>query len=169
MYIKIIGAVLIIGCCGGYGMLLAVSHRREVSLLRQLLHLLELMRAELEYRLTPIPDLCRVCAADASETLSGVFLKLADNLEGQAAPDVQSAMALTLQKKSLPLVTAQQLKLLGQTLGRFDLQGQLRGLALCKQECEHQLNELEYNQQQRLRSYQTLGFCAGAALAILLF
>ena len=31
-----------------------------------------------------------------------------------------------------------------------------------------QLRELERNRQQRLRSYRTLGLCAGAALAILL-
>ena len=170
MHLKIIGAVLIVGCCGGYGMLLAVSHRKEVSLLHRLLRVLDVMISELEYRLTPIPELCRICAKNSSEPLSSVFLMLAERLESQTATDVAGAMELALASdKKLPPVTAEHLRLLGQTLGRFDLHGQLRGLRQCKQACEHKLNELEYNQQQRLRSYQTLGFCAGAALAILLF
>lgn len=170
MYIKIIGALLIIACCGGYGILLATAHRKEVQLLHQLMRMLDVMQSELEYRLTPIPQLCRICVADADEPLQKVFLAVADKLENQKAGDAAAAMTLALQEqKHLPPITAAQLKQLGQTLGRFDLQGQLRGFAQCTQACTHKLNELECNQQQRLRSYQTLGFCAGAALAILLF
>ena len=33
---------------------------------------------------------------------------------------------------------------------------------------KRELRELERNRQQRLRSYRTLGLCAGAALALLL-
>ena len=62
-----------------------------------------------------------------------------------------------------------QLQALGQTLGRFDLTGQLTCMERCRQSCMGQLEVLEHQQSQRLRSYQTLGFCAGEALAILLF
>lgn len=170
MYIKIIGALLIITCCGGYGILLASAHRKEVQLLHLLMRVLDVMQSELEYRLTPIPELCRACAADIDEPLRCVFLTVADKLEKQETVDAAAAMTLALQEqKHLPPITRAQLLQLGQTLGRFDLQGQLRGFSQCMQECAHKLNELECNQQQRLRSYQTLGFCAGAALAILLF
>lgn len=170
MYIKIIGALLIIGCCGGYGMLLALSHRRLVLQLRQLEQVYGQMYAELEYRLTPIPELCRLCAAQLPMPLCNVFMSLAEILETQSANDVSTAMCLVLERhRNLPTEISKQLELLGHNLGRFDLPGQLRGLCQCKSECERKRNELEHNQQQRLRSYQTLGFCAGAALAILLF
>ena len=169
MYIKIIGALLIIACCGGYGMLLAAAHRREVRLLHQLLRVLDVMQSELEYKLTPVPQLCRVCAEDAG-ALRSIFLSVADKLEKQETVDTAAAMAMAVQEdKHLPSITASLLRNLGQTLGRFDLQGQIRGFSQCAKECSHKLNELESNQQQRLRSYQILGFCAGAALAILLF
>ena len=169
MYMKILGAVLIVACCGGYGILLAATHRREVKLLRQFLNVLGVMQSELEYRLTPVIQLCRLCGEDAGE-LRSVFLTVADKLEKQEAADPATAMTLALQQeKRLPPIAASILRNLGQTLGRFDLQGQIRGFSQCAKDCGYKLNELETNQQQRLRSYQTLGFCAGAALAILLF
>lgn len=170
MHLKIVGAILIVACCGGYGILLARSQKKDMALLYQLMRVLDAMRSELEFRLTPVPELCRSCAEDADEPLRSVFLTLAEKLDAQTAADAAAAMELILEtEKKLTPATAQMLKLLGQTLGRFDLNGQLRGLRQCAKECRHKLDVLEYNQQQRLRSYQTLGFCAGAALAILLF
>lgn len=169
MYIKIIGSLIIVAGCGGYGILLAMTHQREVRLLRQLLRVLDVMRSELEYRLTPVPQLCKMSAENVDESLGNVFLEVAYKLERQETVDVAAAVELAVQEQQLPPITAAQLRTLGQTLGRFDLQGQIRGFLQCAQECTQELNKLESNQQQRLRSYQTLGFCAGAALAILLF
>lgn len=169
MYLKISGAVLIMVCCGGFGMFLANIHRKEVRFLHQLLHMLECMKAEISYRLTPVPLLCRVCAKELSEPVRAVLLLVADELDSQSCGDVAGAFDRALEVGDLPPVTESVLRSLGQTLGRFDLQGQLNGFSQCAQECACQLNELECDQRQRLRSYQTLGFCAGAALVILLF
>lgn len=67
----------------------------------------------------------------------------------------------------LPTLTREELLLLGRTIGRFDMEGQLKGLESVRQECRRQVETLSYNRDTRLRSYQTLGLCAGAALAIL--
>ena len=56
---------------------------------------------------------------------------------------------------------------MGSSLGRFDLEGQLQGLESVRIYCREQLDELSKDRDVRLRSYQTLGLCAGAALAIL--
>ena len=56
---------------------------------------------------------------------------------------------------------------LGESLGRFDLPGQLRGLEAIRRETEQTLQEVHAQRENRLRSYQTLGLCAGASLAIL--
>ena len=57
---------------------------------------------------------------------------------------------------------------LGHTLGRFDLPGQLQGIQAVRKRCEESLASVQKNRDDRLRSYQTLGICAGAALAIIL-
>ena len=67
----------------------------------------------------------------------------------------------------LPACLRRPLRLLGQTLGNFDLPGQLQGLKSSQDVCRRELARLEHNRDARLRSYQTLGLCAGAALVIL--
>ena len=170
MYIKLIGAVLIIAGCGGCGIRLAMLHRKEVVGLQGLIQVLDGMLCELEYRLTPLPELCRLGSEYASGGVQRFFLALADEMDSRQSADVRqcSATALT-EVRELPSEVRFQLENLGQTLGRFDLQGQMNVLRQCKQSCLNRLKTLEYQQTERLRSYKTLGFCAGAALAILLF
>lgn len=170
MYIKLTGAILIIAGCGGYGIMMAMTHRREVSALHQLVAVMERMICELEYRLTPLPELCRFGAEHTKGAVRTFFLSLAKAMDEQVSPDVGLCTVAALKETpGLPSHAAAQLQALGQTLGRFDLPGQLTSLERCKQSCLGQLEVLEHQQSQRLRSYQTLGFCAGAALAILLF
>ena len=88
--------------------------------------------------------------------------------ENQILPDVKSCMNSALKKvPELPLSAAEILKELSKTLGRFDLNGQLKGIDSVRAMCCRELERLSQNREQRLRSYQTLGLCAGAALAIL--
>ena len=170
MYIKLMGALLILVGCGGYGIMMATSHRREVAALHQLIQAVDVMISELEYRLTPLPDLCRFGAQNAKGGVSSFFTALGNALDEQVSPDVGCCTTAVLKKvTNLPSHASAQLQSLGQTLGRFDLSGQLTAMEHCRQSCIGQLEVLEHQQAQRLRSYQTLGFCAGAALAILLF
>ncbi len=168
MSYKWIGAILIILSCGGFGIGLAASHRREERTLQQLCHALDLMSCELQYRLTPLPELCRQAGKEGEGCIRGVFLRLAEELEAQIAPDVGSCMRSALSdQRDLPLKTVDALILLGNSLGRFDLEGQLKGLEAVRTVCRRELENLSLNRDTRLRSYQTLGFCAGAALVIL--
>lgn len=170
MYIKLTGALLIVIGCGGYGVMIAAAHRREVAALHQLVQAMDLMICELEYRLTSLPELCRFSAAQIKGPVRSFFTALAKALDEQVSPDVGwCTIAALKETPGIPRYASAQLQALGQTLGRFDLTGQLTSLEQCKRSCLGQLEVLEYQQSQRLRSYQTLGFCAGAALAILLF
>lgn len=168
MNYKWIGAIFIVVSCGGFGFSVAAAQLREEKTLRQLIAALDYMECELQYRLTPLPELCRQAGADARGCIREVFLGLAGELEAQIAPDVASCMDAALARvRDLPAHTRESLQLLGQTLGRFDLPGQLKGLDAVRFACRRRLEELTTNKEPRLRSYQTLGLCAGAALAIL--
>lgn len=168
MNIKLIGAVLIIAGCGGVGFSMAASHRREEKALRQLIRALDYMGCELQYRLTPLPELCRCAASECEGAVSQVFCNLAIELESQIAPDAASCMNAAASKTAgLPQRTKKNLLALGSSLGQFDLQGQLTGLEATRKQCRRELEELSKDRDIRLRSYQTLGLCAGSALAIL--
>lgn len=168
MTLKWIGAILIIAACGGFGFLMAAAYRKEEASLRQLADTLEFMAWELEYRLTPLPELCRKVSRQSTHGVRTAFQRLADELEGQVSPDVQHCMAAALAKSAeLPGLTREAMEQLGASLGRFDLSGQLKGLEAVGKFCARELERLGENRDNRLRSYQTLGLCAGAALAIL--
>lgn len=168
MSLKLIGGIMIVISCGGFGFLVAASHRKEVGSLRQLISVLDYMECELQYRLTPLPELCRQAATESKGFQRQVFSLLAAELEDQISPDVERCMLASLSKvKDIPGSTLHALELLGRSLGRFDIQGQLTGLESVRSECRHNLDMLTKNQGVRLRSYKTLGLCAGAAIAIL--
>lgn len=168
MSIKLLGAVLIIIGCGGVGFRIAACYLREEKTLRNLIAALDYMECELQYRLTPLPQLSRQAASQSKGILQKVFLDFAIELEDQIHPDVSKCMRAALEKtKDIPKLTWESLDALGKSMGRFDMDGQLKGMEAVRQECRRILNELSGNRESRVRSYQTLGLCAGAAIAIL--
>lgn len=168
MTIKLLGVLLIVVGCGGFGFSIAANYRREEKTLRILLTALDHMECELQYRMPPLPDLCRRTANQCTGGLRDVFIALAVELEQQLAPDATRCMTAALDR--VPELTKRarsSMKALGRTLGRFDVAGQIRGIESVRLACQRDLEELAHNRENRLRSYQTLGLCAGAALAIL--
>lgn len=168
MSYKWVGAILVIVGCGGFGFAIAANHKREERLLRQLIQALQFMECELQYRLTPLPELCRLTGKEVSGILRNVFLNLARELDWQVSPDACSCMSAALKlTPDLPVSLRKLLLQLGHTLGRFDFPGQIQGLQVVRAACGESLKKLSKDRDVRLRSYQTLGLCAGAALAIL--
>lgn len=166
--VKILGAVMIVFGCGSVGFKIALNQLRRERMLRQFLEILDYMESELQYRLTQLPELCRQASSHCSGMLSDIFLQLTHELENQVAPDVERCMrsSIALQRDT-PEEMRQLLELFGRSLGKFDLNGQLKGIALTRHACDIQLEELTTDKDVRLRSYRTLALCAGAALAIL--
>ena len=166
---KWIGAVLIMASCSGCGFAIAAGKRREEQLLYQLMEILQFLEADLQYRLTPLPELCRMAAGETKGILRTVFLNLYRELKWQKLPDAGSCMYAAIQRSGeIPPRVRRLLVQLGHTLGKFDLPGQLQGIQSVRKRCEDTLVTIRKNRDERLRSYQTLGICAGAALAIIL-
>lgn len=164
-----IGAVAVFLCGGYFGFAIAASHKRDERNLRQIIIAIDYMECEMQYRLTPLPQLLEQVSRQMNGTVGVIFSQLALELGNQILPDVFCCMEAVLKKqKSIQAYSREALTMLGQCMGRFDLEGQLKELDSVRALCERHLNTLETNRDTRLRGYQTLGFCAGAALAILL-
>ena len=73
---KWIGALLILASCTACGYSIAAGKRKEENLLLHLLQILQFMETELQYRLTPLPELCRMAAGQTRGLLRNVFLNL---------------------------------------------------------------------------------------------
>lgn len=167
MTIKWIGALLVIAGCGGVGFTMAAGCKREEWCLRSLIGALDFMTCELQFRLTPLPELCRRAGRECRGPAGKALTNLARELESQILPDAASCMHAALVGVELPGKSEAAMRLLGTSLGRFDLAGQLRGLEQVRAHCRRELEILSRDKAQRVRGYQTLGLCAGAALAIL--
>lgn len=165
--VRILGACCIFAGCGSFGFAMAASSRREEAELRRLIAALEFMSCELSYRMTPLSVLCRRAAQHSAGTVRDFLTELATELERQTEPDVHSCVRGVLVRLPPSKTLNSQLRELGATLGRFDLTGQLRGLESAIHSAEEALRSVRDGAADRRRSYQTLGLCAGAAMAIL--
>lgn len=169
MLIKWIGAVLIVVASAGIALTMAACHKRQVASLKDLIYALDFMECELQFRMLSLPQLCRQTAAESQSRLGHIFTELAQELDSQISPDAHCCMqSILLRHSKLPEETRKCLMLLGENLGRFDLSGQLKGLEAVREECRQRLSRIRSDGDDRLRSYQTIGICAGAALVILL-
>ena len=168
MSLKWIGAALIIASCSLIGFSISAAYRQEERQLRQLAAAMDYMVCELRCRMSALPELCKNAGAESKGPIGKLLLTLSEYLDAQSAPDVRGcldlASAATIQ---LSPRTVEAVGLLGTSLGRFDLDGQLQGLESVRSFCRSQLEIMSSGRETRLRSYQTLGICAGAALAIL--
>lgn len=168
MIIKIMGSCLIIFACGAYGFIFASKYSNDVKCLQNLLTVLRTVECELEYRMTPLPDLCFIASESVPGSLSHLFKQLGNELNEQISPDVERCMHKALTTISLPERTCQMLEKMGKSLGKFDINGQLKGIRALYEEVQQKLKTLTTNQDVRLRSYRTLGMCAGIVIVILL-
>ena len=166
--IRLLGAAILMAGCGGFGFTLAAAHRTEASMLRKLIQALQEMEWELKYRMPALADLCKIAADTSGGIIRDVFRELEEKLNRREVFDISACMNAIVVHRDLPRSVRRNLKQLGSSLGRYDLEGQLQGLEAVRRQCRRDLKKLEENSGQRLRNYQTLALCAGAALAILL-
>jgi stage III sporulation protein AB len=165
---KLFGAVMVFLGCGGIGFSLVASYRHQQRCLQQMIQALEYMECELQYRMPPLPELCIGASQVCTGCVSSILLQLSKELEAQITPNAAACIRAVFAKRDdLPDTLRKCFSLLEDSLGRFDLVGQLQGLNSVKKYVGFELEKLYRNQDVRLRSYQTLGFCAGAALVVL--
>jgi stage III sporulation protein AB len=168
MTLKTLGAIFVFLGCGSAGFFLVASYKKEEAALRQLLLALDFMECELQYKLLPLPQLCRSTSEHSCGGVRKAMVALVRELEAQVAPDAQSCMdTVLLQLPELPRLLQKNLRQLGHSLGRFDIEGQLQGIDTVRHMAQQDLAALCHNQEARFRCYQALGLCAGSALVVL--
>lgn len=164
-----LGALLVFISCGSIGVIMASAYRREAKYLSDFVKVLDYMLCELEYRLTPLPRIFKDASSITFGTLQKVLMQMAYELESQISPNACCCMRASLQTvPDIPVKLKKTLLDFAQTLGCFELDGQLLQLRSIREITAAQLKYMQVEEQERTRRYQTLGFCAGAGLAILL-
>lgn len=168
MNYKLIGSICVIIACGGAGVMMAIQYISQIRIFADMIIILNYMDSEIRYRCTPLPLLCRQAAEQVNGKMRVVFDSLASELEAQIAPNAELCMISVLDRLAIT-DGAIRTTLLGLScnLGKFDMDGQIRALENARNICSENLKQLQKGREQRVRSYQTLGLCTGAAIAIL--
>lgn len=168
MTFKLLGAILVIIGCGGMGSMIALNAVRETKALKDTIRALEFMECELQFRLTPLPELLRLSAEMSSGIVESFFKSAHRELELHTTPNAGKCMLVALESCSnMPSAAKGLLTQLCKNIGKFDLEGQIKEIESIRTEARKILESHSKNMDTRLRSYKTLGLCAGAALIIL--
>lgn len=166
---KLVGCVLIVlgcACCGAFS---AFTFQAEIKMLRSLHAALQHMASELNYRLLPLPALLLEGASVTNGKVSGILTALSAELDRQSSPDVKSCMAAVIQDYAdMPNSVLEYLKEISYSLGKFDLKGQLQGLAYISERISEKVCDLETDKASKVQLAKTVGMCAGIGLAIVL-
>lgn len=167
--IRAIGAFLILGASGGFGLAKSLSFRRQSRQLRQLVTLLELLRCELNYTLLPLPRLCVLTAQRCTGPTAACLAEYGRLLEECGSRCKAAEQALTQTRGlCLPEEAARVLCELLETLGRYELEGENRLLQMTGQRLCQIEQRLDTEKRPLARGYTALGFSTGLALVILL-
>lgn len=169
MPFKWIGSVLIIGSSILFGANQTIRQSTEIRLLSAFSRIINDMIRELTYHLTPLPELISISTKLSPPVIRNVFSLLIEHLNQQILPDAESCMNAALREFDIPYDHLQKVLLLfASSIGRFDLDGQIKGLELTNEQCNQEIQSMKSNQTERARSTRVLCLCAAVALVILL-
>ena len=166
--LRLLGAALVTLSASLVGFGFARGVRRQCAQLEGLLWALDFMQAELSSRLTPLPQLLSACrqrdvalffeaAGRALSVPPGCTVPVSFKRGFQASPGLSPGQE-----------AVQTLYGLSTALGRFDLESQLAAIERAKGSITSVLLQLQAQKRARCRSYETIGICAGLALAVIL-
>ena len=165
---KWIGAICIFTACTSVGFSIAFKQIREIKMLEQWIRIAHRTEKEIGYYGRSIPYVFRMISYEEKGELAQVFLRTAIEMENQIYPDGSQCLSIAVAKtERLPGSILELLDFLGNELGKYNLDEQLKGIAQISTIAMEKRNQLCKDRVKRIRGYQTLGLCAGAALVIL--
>lgn len=166
--IKLLGTVLVVGSAGGFGLSKGLGFYTQIRTVRSFLTGLEILKCEMNYTLSPLPQLCRKVAGRTSGPASTFFMEYAELLDQSCPRTLASRRLLGDEKRyRLPKDARMCLMELFEGLGAYELDGENRLLRIASQRLRSSLEHLEQEKKPLAKSYAVLGLCVGLALTIL--
>jgi len=164
---KVIGMVFVILAASSVGFSMSSSIRRDRLLLLQLQHALQLLRNEIAFCGTPLPQTFALMAANCTGYLERVFSEVAKQMDKHRwmSPSAVMEQVLSGQRDT---VVSDILKELAAGLGDYDVQSQLISVRTADERAATSLQRTEQEGSTTARIYETLGICSGLSVAILL-
>ena len=164
---KMIGMVFIIFAVSSVGFTMSASIKKEKSLLMQMQRALQILRNEIAFCGTPLPQTFALMAASCSGNLERVFSDTAKLMDRHRWMSPAAAMEQTLSGRQ-ETALSDVLRELAAGLGNYDLQAQITSIRMADERIAALLQQTEQEVRAKGKIYETLGICGGLSVAILL-
>lgn len=169
--IRLLGAGFVALAAGAVGFGFARNVKLQCTQLDALVWALETMQGEMSARLTPLPELFLLLGSSGQRDVSLFFRTAGMALTTPPGCTVPVAFkwGFAASANFRPGEQAvQALYALASGLGRLELERQLAAIEQAKGAVTRELLSVQAQKQARMRSYGTIGVCAGLALAVIL-
>lgn len=170
--VKIVGAALVIIACGAMGIVKSQELKQRQKELYLVKRMLLLLRGEIKYSRTPLPEAFINIGKRMGGELGGFLTGVGEQLEkqeGRPFSDVwKQAVNKDLCGTKLNKEDKEQLKRMGENLGYLDGEMQMNIIELQLEQVETQLERLEQSMAGKTRVYNCVGIFSGLLIAIVL-
>ncbi len=172
MLMKMFGCILVILSSAGIGFFFSNEMRCRIEDLKVLRKLVMLLRGDIRYGNTPLPEAINAIARRHSGNFSPFFNKIAarlSELSGQTFQDIwREAVENELKDTSLSKKDKSQLLQFGENLGYLDKDMQMNTLDLFLAQLEDETKELTKTVKEKAYLYNSLGIMAGIFISIVM-
>jgi stage III sporulation protein AB len=168
---RLIGAIMVAGGAAAIGLIAAGKLKTRVDALSGLLAAIDVMQSEIFFRLTPLPDLIKMLEKQSEAPAKTLFSNCVNHIGQLGQKPFFNIWTQALEEsRSLELLPAEKqiLKELGNILGRYDADGQIKAIAYIHRRLETCLEASIREKEKQGKLYRMLGIVTGAAVAIIL-
>ena len=169
--IKILGALMLIGGAAVIGLRAVENLDNRVRLYSALIHALDLMQAEIFFRLTPLPELMEQLSRQIEPPVSLLFQDCFEHMRKKGSGSFSLIWEGTLRRsigRELSSSALTSLCELGGILGRYDAQTQSNAILHAAKRMESCYESAQREKDRQSRVYGILGVISGLAAVIIL-
>ena len=170
--VKFMGCILVLVCSTALGTVGVWELKRHCTELRGLKHAVYMLRGEIQYSRSPLPDVFGVLAERAMPPFSDFFRNLETELvkqDGLSLKEIwEQEMIHSLAGSTLKQTEKQNLKQLGDGLGYLDLEMQIATIELYLEQLNEEIAGASGELESKQKLYRSLGIAGGVFLVIFL-
>lgn len=172
MALKIAGAVMVIISFSGLGFW---SAGRRILCRKQMLELkrlLIILRDEIRFAHTPLPEALKRLGEKASPPFSDIFKEMGESLSFNETDSFYNVWTTGVhrlfERSRIKWEDLEGLDMLGKNLGSMDFTAQLNRIDVYLQELEDRIKRVQEENREKVKLYRLLGVLSGIFLTILL-
>ncbi|MBP1754970.1 MAG: hypothetical protein H6Q59_1368 [Firmicutes bacterium] len=170
--LKIVGCILVIASSTGMGFFFSTEMKNRIEDLKELRKLISLLKGDIRYANTPLPEAISVIARRYKGSFYRFFEFVSSKLQelsGQTFSQVwKEAVEKELINTSLTKKDKNQLISFGENLGYLDKDMQMNTFELYLSQLEEEIAELTKTVKERSYLYNSLGIMAGVFISIIM-